>query len=80
MSLTENMEGEKMVNKFDALGTIWIIAGFLGMIGLAFVYHYNEKVWTWEVITILIFTAMAFVLALHFTMHDFAKEVKKKDE
>jgi len=67
-----------MVKKYDLLGTIWIIAGFLGMIGLAFVYHYNERIWTWQVITMLIFTAMSFVLALHFTMTDFAKDQKKE--
>jgi len=70
-----------MVNKFDLVGTIWTISGFLGIIGLGFVYHSEERqLWSWEVMTLVIFTATAFVLALHFTMHDYAKEVKKKDE
>jgi len=80
MNLTKNMGVTNMVNKYDALGTIWTISGFLGLIGLGFAYNNSQRVWTWEVMTLLLFTAMAFVLALHFTMHDFGKEVRKKDE
>ncbi len=70
-----------MVSKYDKLGTIWTISGFLGIIGLGFVYNSEEReLWSWEVMSLVIFTATAFVLALHFTMHDFAKKEKKNDE
>jgi hypothetical protein len=68
-----------MVDKYDLLGTIWTISGFLGIIGLGFLYHSEERVWSWQVIALLLFTVASFVMALHFTMHDYTKE-RKKDE
>jgi len=66
------------MNKYDTLGLIWTITAFLGIIGLGLLYNDQDKVWTWQVITVLLFTVASFVLALHFTMHDFAKDQKKE--
>lgn len=66
------------MDKYEKIAWIWIIAGFLGLIGLG--YAYNGDFESLEVVILLVFTIVAFVLGLHLIMHDYDKEVKKKDE
>jgi len=63
-----------LMDKYEKIGWIWVIAGFIGIISLGF----RGEITTWETILILIFTIVSFCMALHFIMHDYEK--KEKDE
>jgi len=64
------------MDKYEKLGYIWLVAGFLGILALGF----RNEIKTWEAISLLIFTIMAFGLALYLIMHDYQKKEKSVDE
>ncbi len=65
-----------IMDKYEKIGYIWLIAGFLGIIGLGF----RNELETWESISLLIFTIITFGSALYFVMHDYGKKEKSVDE
>lgn len=64
------------MDKYEKIGWILIIAGFLGIISLGF----RGEIKSFETISILIFTVMAFGLGLYFMMHEYGKKEKVEDE
>ena len=77
--MKKSMKIKKMVyimDKHEKIGYIWLIAGFFGIIGLGF----RNELETWESISLLIFTIIAFGSALYFVMHDYGKKEKSVDE
>jgi len=65
-----------IMDKYEKLGYIWLIAGFFGMLGLGF----RKELESWESISLVIFTALAFSLSLYLVMHDYGKTEKSDDE